>query len=681
MLRPQFRQIAQSSRRFMQPQPTVIRYNSSKPTLPRLPVPDLHQTLQRYLTSIEPLLLEDAERGGQSFEHELQRRKIWVEDFEQGIGKLCQERLYELDKASPHNWLDDNIWLKKAYHEWRAPLIVNSNWWLSFINDSSVPAGVLLGTDSGHYIRNTGLTRWQVRRAASLLHGVLDFKAQLERQEVYPETTRAGLWFRRATSSIFNTARIPRPTCDALSSAPAPSEPSARVVLLCVHDWTYAVDVLDSNLNLITVAELEKRILGVVLDVSERLEQAHTAVPISVLGADDRDRWAQNLQHLLSLSPVNRSSWTSINHSVVALSLDHYTYVRPSAARTRTSPLLSPDSPEEVDDHLHNLRSSHPNRPGRNRWWDKPLNLIVESNTRAGAIGEHSHVDALVPSIVAEYAVVQTIDDDAFGGPLDPSSSQIPHSMDGWRQLNWVTDERIERECVEAEKRAKALVDDSDDSVLWFHAYGSAWIKNIARQSPDAYLQMAMQLAWYRTRGTVTATYETALTRLFNHGRTETIRTLSKDSRAFVLAMADTSMPSASRRQFLERAIQTHSNLTRAAATGKGIDRHLLGLRLMLKPELGESHPLFDDELFSRSQTWKLSTSGLSAGHQFRGTGFGASELDGYGINYLAGPEVIKFGIESKHSSPLTSTHDFKAAVTHALLDMRDLYLYPQSHL
>jgi len=82
---------------------------------------------------------------------------------------------------------------------------------------------------------------------------------------------------------------------------------------------------------------------------------------------------------------------------------------------------------------------------------------------------------------------------------------------------------------------------------------------------------------------------------------------------------------------------------------------------------------LFEDELFERSQAWKLSTSGLSAGHYFRGTGFGASYQDGYGINYLAGPDVIKFGIESKHSSPLTSTDGFKAAVSEALQDMRSV--------
>lgn len=51
----------------------------------------------------------------------------------------------------------------------------------------------------------------------------------------------------------------------------------------------------------------------------------------------------------------------------------------------------------------------------------------------------------------------------------------------------------------------------------------------------------------------------------------------------------------------------------------------------MMQPD--EHHELFDDELFMRSQTWKLSTSALSAGDQFRGTGFGSPEHDGYGIN------------------------------------------------
>lgn len=67
--------------------------------------------------------------------------------------------------------------------------------------------------------------------------------------------------------------------------------------------------------------------------------------------------------------------------------------------------------------------------------------------------------------------------------------------------------------------------------------------------------------------------------------------------------------------------------------TGRGVDRHLLGLRLLLRPLNGEAAVLFEDELFDRSTRWKLSTSGLSAGLLFKGTGFGAAYEDGYGIN------------------------------------------------
>ena len=41
----------------------------------------------------------------------------------------------------------------------------------------------------------------------------------------------------------------------------------------------------------------------------------------------------------------------------------------------------------------------------------------------------------------------------------------------------------------------------------------------------------------------------------------------------------------------------------------------------MMRPETGEP-TLFDDPLFERSQEWKLSTSGLSAGTLVCGTGY-----------------------------------------------------------
>lgn len=78
-------------------------------------------------------------------------------------------------------------------------------------------------------------------------------------------------------------------------------------------------------------------------------------------------------------------------------------------------------------------------------------------------------------------------------------------------------------------------------------------------------------------------------------------------------------MQSSDKYSMLIKAVKDHVLLSKLAATGRGIDRHLLGLKLVMEP--GESSMLFDDKYFSQSQEWKLSTSGLSAGEHFRGTG------------------------------------------------------------
>lgn len=84
----------------------------------------------------------------------------------------------------------------------------------------------------------------------------------------------------------------------------------------------------------------------------------------------------------------------------------------------------------------------------------------------------------------------------------------------------------------------------------------------------------------------------------------------------------------------LQAATKAHNTLTRDASMGKGYDRHVTGLRLVYNAEIdGEPPKLLVDPLLGESQTWRLSTSGLSAGDRFAGTGFGAGYEDGYGCN------------------------------------------------
>ncbi|KAJ7761889.1 acyltransferase ChoActase/COT/CPT [Mycena maculata] len=623
-------------------------------SLPRLPVPELRKTLDRYLKSIEPFLLEDERHGGLPFQTAYALRAKWADEFASGVGQLCQERLLALDRASPHNWLA-NFWANKAYLEWRSPLLINSNWWLAFHDDELIPVHAREEMPD--------ITPWQVRRGAWLAHRVLSFKDRLDRQELYPETTRTGIWLRESVAKMFNIARIPKPKCDILSKPPSVSNPDAQKIYIMVHGWSYAIPVYEptSPPRLSDVQEIETRIRSAVIDAQQRLAAGDEAVPIGALTADERDRWTQNLQYLLNLSQQNDRTHHAICQSLLGLSLDG------------PSPTFSLTGQDALTSHLHAIRSTNANVA--NRIFDKACTIIVDPSTRAGMSGEHSPCDALVPSIVAEWALVEGIDASLFDAPEPvPFASSTPEQI-GWERLDWVVDEKIKSECTHALERAKAIIDESDDNVFWFQDYGTDWIKGALKQSPDAFIQMVFQLAYYKTRGQFTATYETALTRMFKRGRTETIRSFTKESRAWVLGMLDGNLSQQTRRNLLHHALHAHTTLTREAMTGRGIDRHFLGLKLMLRPLSGEEAALFEDDLFQRSQTWKLSTSGLSAGNLFKGTGFGATYDDGYGINYLAAPDMIKFGIESKTSCPHTSTDSLKDAIFEALTDMRTLCL------
>ncbi|KIY73588.1 acyltransferase ChoActase/COT/CPT [Cylindrobasidium torrendii FP15055 ss-10] len=611
---------------------TWTKRMSTSVKLPRLPIPELRTTLDRYLKSLEPLLLEEAD-SATAYESAYTLRAKWADEFNTGLGRTCQERLKALDRASPHNWLDDNFWMKKAYMEWRSPLPVNSNWWLAFQDDTQLPI-----SESERVKDSPRYTHWQIQRAAWILHRILEFRSKIESQEIHPDTTRTGIWLRESTFKMFNVSRVPQVGCDILS-LPDSSHPAASSVVVTANGWFYGLPVISRS-----PAAIAADMTAIVHDVEQRISSGEKLVPVGILSSSNRDTWAANLAHLLALSPSNEETHEYISQSLLVVSLDHTL------------------APLTIDGHLQSIRSTTAN--ASNRWFDKAFSLIVDPAARAGAMGEHSPCDALVPSIVAEYGIVEGLDAAQFGNT---------QSSKEWRRLDWVTDDYISNQCTQAQEDAEVLMENSDDRVLWFSEYGADWIKGVAKQGADAYIQMALQLAWYRTRGVFTATYETALTRMFNKGRTETIRTLTRDSRAFVLAMVDSKETDEQRLTTLRRAIQTHTSLTREAATGRGIDRHLMGLRLMLKP--GETSLLLEDPLFARSAEWKLSTSGLSAGHLFRGTGFGAGFEDGYGINYLAGPDGIKFGIESKFSSPHTSTEGFQNAVVGALRDMQRICL------
>jgi len=268
--------------------------------------------------------------------------------------------------------------------------------------------------------------------------------------------------------------------------------------------------------------------------------------------------------HLRSLSPSNAALLDTIHSAAFLLCLD----------------------PAAPGDFLTTSRSLWHGAPHglRDRWVDKPVQLIVFDSARAGLMGEHSVMDG-TPTLALTDAICSALADPAFdhGSPSpSPLSSSAPV------ELKWTLDSALEQSIARAEKDAAALIDSQAMSVIKT-GYGKRAIK-AAQVSPDAWAQLLVQLAyarllhargWKRQGGT----YESATTRRFFKGRTEVVRVVTSESDAFVRAMMEEPEDGKdkeeadveNRKKLFELAAKTHVVNAQAAGRGEGVDRHMLG--------------------------------------------------------------------------------------------------------
>ncbi|KAJ2710685.1 hypothetical protein H4R19_003629, partial [Coemansia spiralis] len=194
--------------------------------LPRLPVPTLEATAARYLRSVRPLLAAD----------EYARAEKAVSAFiaPDGLGPVLQRRLQEADKRAPHSWLED-IWLNKAYLEWRDPSYINVNWFATIAdNPDFKPAGT---------VAQGQVSEVQIARAARFITHMLESNEALNRQELPPDTQRGEPLCMNQFRWQFGTSRIAEPERDTVVGQ-YPS--TARHILLMYRGQTVEVPVYNA---------------------------------------------------------------------------------------------------------------------------------------------------------------------------------------------------------------------------------------------------------------------------------------------------------------------------------------------------------------------------------------------------------------------------------------------------
>ncbi|KAK2147018.1 hypothetical protein LSH36_573g01026 [Paralvinella palmiformis] len=598
-------------------QPLLYSYQAS---LPKLPVPDLDQTMKSYLRSVRSLMNDE----------KYKRMEKLVAEFKSGLGVKLQRYL------------------------------VLKSWWAS--NYDAV---------------FTHPTKVMVARAANATWAMLQYRRQLEREELKPILLNNIIplcsW---QYERQFNTTRVPGIETDTLVHY----KDSSHVTVY--HRGRFFKMYIRSKAQLLSASQIEYMLQKIVDDPSPPADgEQHLAA----LTAGDRIPWAKTRQEYFKKG-INKNSLDAIEKAAFFLVLDE------------EEQDFDRDDPSKLDKFGHSMLHGK----GYDRWFDKSFTVVVCANGRIGFNGEHSWADAPISAHLWEYTLGEDI---AFTGADAPvmghlwecslaDDVKIGYSEDGHTKgelefippnpirLQW----EIPQQCQQVIERSLAvandLIADVDLHLIMHDSYGKGFMKK-CHTSPDAFIQMALQLAYYRDAGKFCLTYEASMTRLYREGRTETVRSCTIESCEFVQAMDNKTKTNKERIALLAKATKQHQNGYRDAMCGKGIDRHLFCLYVVSK-YLGIDSPFLKEVL---SEPWRLSTS--QTPHQqtdkldlakhpeliSAGGGFGPVADDGYGVSYIiAGEDVIFFHISSKRSCPETDSTRFGNNINRAFQDMRKLF-------
>jgi carnitine O-acetyltransferase len=138
--------------------------------------------------------------------------------------------------------------------------------------------------------------------------------------------------------------------------------------------------------------------------------------------------------------------------------------------------------------------------------------------------------------------------------------------------------------------------------------------------------------------------------------------------------MQDPTATPTARRAALAAAAAAHRRQAAECGAGRGIDRHLLGMRVLLGEDGAAMPPIFTDPAFAKSSGWEMSTSNLSH-ERLQAWGFGEVVEQGFGVGYSILSARLQFFVTCKGSRDAgpSRAEAFKETLQLSLRDMEQL--------
>lgn len=202
-------------------------------------------------------------------------------------------------------------------------------------------------------------------------------------------------------------------------------------------------------------------------------------------------------------------------------------------------------------------------------------------------------------------------------------------------------DDRSKNDITQALANYTKTVRSLDMNAMIYHDMNKGTCKQ-HKVSPDAIMQLGFQLAYLKQNNSYVGTYESCSTAAFRHGRTETVRPCTMNTKEFCDAIVKKSsnLSQTELRALIQKCSLTHGKLIKEAAMGQGFDRHLFGLKHIAQLNKIPLDPIYQHEAYEKLNCNILSSSTLTSVGLLAG-GFGPTEPNGYGIGYNIQDEFL----------------------------------------
>ncbi|WP_410631800.1 choline/carnitine O-acyltransferase [Amycolatopsis sp. cmx-4-83] len=469
----------------------------------------------------------------------------------------------------------------------------------------------------------------QVERAAELTASAVDYKLKLDEEQVPPVLLRGTPQSMVQHKYLFSATRIPGQVLDTARTPyregwEGPSR--ERHIVVFHHDTPFRMEVIGGDGRPYSPAQLAETLRAI-------LKDDHVAeVPPGHFTTKARADWADSRTALLDAG--NAAALETIETALFCLCLDDF----------------APSDTLEASDRL---------LYGDNRWYDKAVSLIVFEDGTAGINVEHCELDG---------TTILGFTDALLSGSR--AEREPASGVPGYEPVDFTLTDSLREDALAAGIAFRAYADATATQTVSF-GFGADRAKELG-MSPDAFAQMAYQLAHRRAKGLTGATYESIATRQFRNGRTEAMRVVTPEVVRFADVLTDPAASAEEKRSAFRAAAAKHVARAKECQAGDAPEQHLWELQLIGKRRGDTSEPaLYSSPGWLKTRDDYLSTSSApSVNIQY--FGFGSTSPQCIGIAYVLLPDRWNIYLSTpKHVS--AEMHRFADELAVAVRELQEL--------